>query len=123
MVTNAPNWTRVNDVLVFFGNFPGYLDEARLSRVVRYIPPPSANTNPPVAAAVGGGSAPAPGGGFNVSFSTATDQLYAVEYVSTLCTNEWQVLSNHIAGDGQALIILDSAVATNRFYRIRSWRP
>lgn len=121
-VTNAPNWTRTNDVLLILGNFPGYIDEVRLSKVVRYVAP-VANTNPPTGVVASGSSGIAGGSSFGLAFGTATDQLYAVDYVESLGTNVWLILSNNIPGTGAELLIQDSLLATNRYYRIRTWRP
>jgi hypothetical protein len=119
----GPNWGRTSAIPVTFGNFKGYLDEARVSRAVRYVAPP-VNTNPPVASAWGAGSGLAPDGqGINLAFGTVTDQLYRVEFADTLFTNVWETLSNNIPGTGAPLVIGDPAVATDRFYRIFSWRP
>lgn len=122
-VTNSPNWGRTSDFQLSLGNLNGYIDEARLSRIARYVPP-VANTNPPVASDLGPGSlAPPAAGGFQVGFATVTGQVYGVEFVTSLFTNDWQILSNGITGTGGSLVIADPSADSNRYYRIRAWRP
>jgi Concanavalin A-like lectin/glucanases superfamily len=87
MNTNhAPNWGRTPDITNQFGNFDGYLDEIRISRVVRTYP----GTPPPVSVqgvAQGNGLVtPAltnvPWGGAAV-FTAAPDAFYHLGEIST----------------------------------------
>lgn len=123
-VTNAPNWGRSNNILVTLGNFKGYIDEARLSRSLRYEPAPPVDTNPPVASSINGYAGAGPGTpGFNLLFDTVTGQLYRVEYSADLLAPDWLVFSNDIPGTGAPFNLNDQDSATSRYYRIHARRP
>jgi hypothetical protein len=61
------------------------------------------------------------GGNVLLSFATATNRLYRVEFASSLTAATWTTLSNNIPGTGSMVTVADPGALTNssrRFYRL-----
>jgi hypothetical protein len=62
-------------------------------------------------------------GVMRLSFTTSADQFYTVEYIDSLGSGSWQILSS-VTGNGGTVTVTDSAALTSsRFYRVKSTVP
>ena len=67
--------------------------------------------------------APAPGGGWRVSFDTRLGRVYSVQGTDVMgAPGAWQDLTNGIAGTGERIWAGDPAVDGRRFYRVKTAR-
>ena len=114
-VVEVPNWGRVNNAWLTFGNLVGYIDEARLSRTLREAPVPVVILNEPVIADI---HAHPTDHGLQLGIGTVTGQQYILDGSARLINSEWLEITN-MSGDGETIWI-DLGTATSAFYRIRT---
>lgn len=66
------------------------------------------------------------GGGFSITFPTAADVVYRVEFSESLAAGSWAALGADVSGSGAPATVTDPAAATlhpRRFYRVRIVSP
>ncbi|MBN8458634.1 MAG: S8 family serine peptidase [Verrucomicrobia bacterium] len=66
------------------------------------------------------------GGGFSITFPTAAEVVYRVEFSESLAAGSWAALGADVSGTGVPATVTDPAAATlhpRRFYRVRIVSP
>lgn len=123
-ITEAPNFGRTTPAALIFGNFVGYLDDIRLSRVIRTFTPGASGPPQPTPPVLNtdNGSLQASGGELMFQFNSEAGQLYTVEVCTSLLLEDWTILSNEFSGTGAAVTISDTP-ESNAYYRVKSRNP
>jgi hypothetical protein len=124
-LVEEPNWGRDNDHALIFGNFVGYIDEARLSRGIRPLDAPTATgpePEPPEPPQLDAIIEMGTDGVFRFGFIAEPGQTYRIEHRDSLTTGAWTPATNIVNGTGQPAFYEDPLPGTNRFYRVQTWR-